>query len=409
MTTSAPPRTSLASADVPTPAPSRSPQLLRRLQLVVALVLVLAGGLAAWMIQDLRADLATTPELAQQYARLGDVRHQLNTAATEAARGALLGEPATGTHSAAAGEAVATAAGLLVEAAQARPQDADLLSEAGQGVVRYGKALAAAAGNPRAKAVPLLAAADVQLDTVLDGIGTLQQRLGDEATVRPAGLNAVLAWLPGLALLAVVVWASWLVARLSHRVLNVGLVGSGIAVVVVLALALGAQSAAAQASEVARGTQFGHIVQVATAVDELDRAQRVLTTGVLRHEWTADSQTALDEATSAASDAATSEDLPSLKAFRTASTTIVGALRDGDWTTATATVTAGDEKSLAGATEGFLDSAAKKTAAAVQRAAAAPESAGTELAIQLVAAVAVALAGAFLGVLGLGRRLQEYR
>ncbi|MBI5027780.1 MAG: hypothetical protein HZB48_03005, partial [Actinobacteria bacterium] len=98
-----------------------------------------------------------------------------------------------------------------------------------------------------------------------------------------------------------------------------------------------------------------------------------------------------------------------LKAFRTASTTIVGALRDGDWTTATASVTAGDEKSLAGATEGFLDSAAKKTAAAVQRAAAAPESAGTELAIQLVAAVAVALAGAFLGVLGLGRRLQEYR
>lgn len=395
--------------EFPPIAPSRTPQLLQRLQLLVVLALLVAGTVSVWVIADLRNDLASAPNLAQQYARLGQVQHSLTSAARLTAESVVAGEPADGPRAAQATKQLGTAAGLLVEAARDRPEDADELSTLSQTVLAYSDTLAAVPGSARADALTRLSTADAQLDKLLGDTAQLQARLATEAAARPWSQSTPWATLACLAMLAVVAWAGWLVARRSHRVLNLGLGAAGAALLVLLVVTASAQGLAASASDASRGTQFGHVVNGTVAVNQLDAARRVLTTAVVTQHWDSTAAAAYTKALQGANQAAAPEGLPSLKSFDKAKATLADQLTRGDWKAASATLLASDDKSLTGTASSFLDDASKTSDSAVAAAATGPESARVGLVADLVAAILLALAGAALGALGLYQRLREYR
>ncbi len=109
----APTSTPAGQPEFSPPPPSRTPQLLRQLQVVAALVLLVLGGVGTLLITQLRTDLDSAPQVAAQSARLGEVQTRLVTAATLAAEGALKVPGATANPAADAvtkvGEAVSLA------------------------------------------------------------------------------------------------------------------------------------------------------------------------------------------------------------------------------------------------------------------------------------------------------------
>jgi hypothetical protein len=397
------------SRDFPTPVPSRTPQLLRRLQVMVAVAALIAGAVSVWVISDLRNDLAAAPNLAQQYARLGQVEHSLTRAADLAARSVIAGQAADGSLAVAATEEVATANGLLIAAAKDRPQDAEALTEVSRAVLDYAVDIHAAAGAARATALPLLTQADRDLDDLSTQIRTLQQQLGTEAQARPWSQGSPAALLVALAVVAAIGWASWVLAQRTHRVLNIGLAGAAVAVLLVLGMTAAAQASAATASDTSREVQFAHVVNATAAVTALDTAQRDLTTAVLTRTWTASAKSAYQAAFDAASTAAATEGLPGLKAFESAASELTAQLSKGEWTKAGTILLADGTKSLDSAADSFRDTADSVVQAATATAAQEPQSTRSGLVLQLVVAVILAVAGAAAGVLGIDRRLREYR
>jgi hypothetical protein len=399
----------VTTAEFPPPIPSRTPQLLRRLQVAVALAVLIAGAVSVWVISDLRNDLAAAPNLAQQYARLGQVQHSLTRAADLAARSVVAGQNPEGKAAVAAVEEVATANALLIAAAKDRPQDADALAELSRSVLDYSVNIHAAAGASRTAALPLLAGASDQLDNLASQIGTLQKQLSTEAQARPWSQGSPAALLVALAVIAGIGWVSWVLAQRSHRVLNVGLVGAAVAVLLVLGMTTAAQGAASAASDTSRNVQFTHVVNATTAVTELDTAQRVLTTAVLNQTWTTSAGSAFTKAFDAAGAAADQESISGLKAVDSAKSSLVTQMTKGDWKAASAALLGDDSKSVAGAANAFRDRAEAVVGAATATAADEPQSARSGLVLQLVIAIILAVAGAVLGVIGIDRRLREYR
>ncbi|MGC3993196.1 MAG: hypothetical protein QM779_03555 [Propionicimonas sp.] len=395
-------------SEFPVPAPSRSPQLLRQLQALVALVVLLAGAVGAWVISDLRDDLASVPNLAQQYARLGQVQHALSAANDLAVRSVLLGESASGTHATAAATQVATANGLIVQAATDRPQDATALADLGEKVLRYSASLAAVAGTSDAAARTGLTASSSQLDDLLASIDNLQGELATEASSRPWSQTSPWAVIVIVVMLGVAGWASWLVARLSHRAVNPGLAGAVAALLLLLVTGVAAQSTAVAASVASRDTEFTHVVNATTAVRQVDTAQRVVTTAVLDQSWDADAQAGYTAAYKAATAAGEGEDLGTLSRFDKQRTAITDALAKGDPKTATSALLSDDSKAFLAAADDFRETADTTSGAAVQAAADEPAAARSELVFHLVATILLALAGAVAGVLGIARRLREY-
>ena len=394
---------------VPTPVPSRSPQLLRRLQVVVALALLIAGALSVWVVTDLRGDLASAPNLAEQYARLGQVQHSLSAAARLADQSVLLGESADGANATAAIDQVVHASGLLVEAAKERPQDADAVQAIGGNVLRFSLVLSSAVGAPQAQALPRLATAQTQLGDLLGQIDQLQAQLATEAAGRPWSQSTPAVALAGVAMAAVVAWVAWVVARRSHRVLNLGLAAAVIALFVVIGLTATAQDVAANASQASRSTQFTHVVNTTNAVRHLDAAQQVLTTAVLTQAWNATTKNTYALEFTAASAAARVEGLPQPNDVDTAKEALATRMNQGNWKAATTNLLDTGSDGLSAAADAFRTSASTASDGAVADAAAAPTDARASLVAELVLIVAVALAGAALGVLGLFQRLREYR
>lgn len=398
-----------AIADLPAPIPSRTPQLLRRLQVVVALAALLAGVSWVWVIVDLRGDLASAPNLAQQYARLGQVQHSLNRAAVLADRSVIAGEAADGPIAASAAGELATAAGLLVEAGPDRPQDAAALAGLGRDVTRYAVELTSAAGASRTQALPTIARAADLLDGLTADIAGLQEALVAEASARPWSQGSPVPALVTVAMLGVLGWASWVIARLSRRVLNVGLVVAAVALASGLGLTTAAQTTAAEASQASRGTQFGQVVTATTAVTQLESAHRVLSSGVLEQKWNSSRQDAYDAAYQAAADAAAQQDLIGVQSFHAAAGTVVELLTKADWKGAAQALLADGGDALDARAVAFRTNADVVAADAAAGAAREPEAARSGLVTQLVLAIVIALGAAALGVLGIDRRWKEYQ
>ncbi len=398
-----------STLDFPTPVPSRTPQLLQRLQVVVALALLVAGMMSAWVIADLRADLAAAPNLAQQYARLGQVQHDLSAAARLAETSVILDENAGGENAKASIEQVVAASGLLVQAAKDRPQDAEALQAIGGGVLRYSLTLASALGASPGKAGPVLVNARDQLDALLGEIDQLQDRLATEAQTRPWSQNTAVVTLTALAMLVVLGWVSWVVARRSHRVLNPGVIAAAIALVVLIGITAAAQLTAESASDSSRSTQFSRVVNTTNAGRHLDAAQLILTTAVLTRTWNNATEADYTAAYKAARSAANAEGLSGLGSFNGAAQPLADHLSAGEWAQAQEALLATGRDSLSGAATTLRESATSVSDSAVAVAAAAPANARANLIAQLVFVIAIALVGAALGVLGLYQRLREYR
>ncbi len=392
------------------PPPSRTPQLLRRLQVATALVLLVLGGVGTLLITQLRSDLDSAPEVAAQSARLGEVQTRLLGAATLAAEGVLKGNGATTAQATDAGTRVGEAVGLLVEAATARPQDTAALSKLSREVTAFGVALRAADGRDTATARSLLEAADKQLDgQVLPDLAILQEALATEASAQALGWAFVMPAL-GLAAAGFLIWVSWVVAQRSRRALNLGLVGALVAVLVIGWVTLAAQQATGVAAGQSRGAQFARVTSLNEGSTQIDRARRVQAEALLARSWSDAQAKAVDAAIDAAAIAAdTTSARSQLATYRTAARALAGQLAKADWAAAGKLALSTDKSGVAATSAAFQKTvAAGRTQAANAAAEAAAEVSGG-LPWQLAAVILAALVGAGLAVAGLAQRLVEYR
>ncbi|MCC6496033.1 MAG: hypothetical protein IT193_07205 [Propionibacteriaceae bacterium] len=392
------------------PAPSRTPRLLRRLQAAAAIALLLLGGLGTWVISELRTDLASAPEVSAQYARLGEVQNRLLEANALAAVGVIEGDGGMTDRAEAAGARLNQAAGLLVAAATARPQDTEAVAAISGHLVGYGQLLRAADGRDAKTAKALLDRADTQLDKqLLPALAALQTGLSEEAAARSWTESEF--FVPLLAVLTVgfLGWISWVVAHRTRRVLNLGLVGAVVAALAILWVTVAAQQAAAAASTDSRNTQFARVVDLTDAANQLGTAQRIHAHAVLVRSWTQGDASAVDAAVKAAG----GTDLPSgdriLADFKSAQNKLAALMAKGDWSGAAGLVLADGEEGLAGTAKSFDDAVSRARTEAVVAAAGRPDEMRDTLMWQLAAAVLAALFGAALAVAGMEQRLQEYR
>ncbi len=399
------------AADVVTPAPSSSPQLLRRLQLLAAVGLALVGALAVLLIGELRTDLGFAPALSEQYARLGEVQTRLLNARNAVAEVVLLEQGADSSAAKAADEQLATATEQLVAAAAARPADAATLSSLGAQTIHYGQLLHTAAGAGRAEARRLLSQADQQLDDeLLPGIAVVGQQLTDQAAHSSWAATGHLAVWPILVIVGLLAWVSWTVAQLSHRVLNLGLLGAALAALVVLGTLLSAQNVAGDAATGSRTDQFGQVVAATQASVGIAEARRGQLDAVLAQQWNQAREKAFAQALDTAERAAPAGSAQkTVAAFADAHAALVKQLAAADWDGATRSLTSSGQQHLRPLTAAFQEQAAQAAAEAVSAAAEGPQTADNSLLWHLALAVTASIAGAALAVAGLSQRLREYR
>ena len=387
------------------PTPSRTPRLLRQVQVVAALVVGLITALGVWAVLDLRADVAAAPSVVDQYVRVGQIERGLIEAGNQATLAVINTETASGSHATASMAQLTEVSSLLVAAAQARPSDGPQLQQLAAYVMTYSQQLGGVTGLTKTDATARLATADDQLSQLRAGLAQLQ---GD-ATAGSWAQN--LAWMvvASLVALAVLAWLSWLVARRTHRVLNLGLVAALVAVLVTLAFAVSAQGSAGTAGELARGTELQRMVNVANGTTQLAVARQMQLRAVLQQNWGAAEQDEYSTAFAAASAAADKDDaLPGLNGFKNAHTKLADLLSKSDWPAAAKLVLDDADGSLAAAATRFDDAAARASTEAVQAATDATAQAQRELLVPLMVIIAVGILGALFAVLGIAQRIKEY-
>ena len=392
------------------PPPSRTLQLLRRLQAAAALTLLILGGVGALLLSELRTDLDSAPQLAAQYARLGEIHTQLLEAGTLATEGVLQGSGGPTDRAVLAAGRVASASSLLVEAATARPQDAEALSGLNRGLTIYASGLRAADGRDSTTAQGLLGKAGQQLDKeLLPDLAALQAALSTEASASAPAWIFVMPVL-GLAAAGFLVWTSWLVAQKTRRVLNIGLVAAIVAVLVISWITVAAQQATATAAAESRVTQFARVSALTGASSQLGTARRLQTAALLSRSWSS----AQAKAVTAALDAAgKSLDFNTgtthLATYRKAEQQLAALMATADWQAANALALTTGKAGVAAQATQFQKSVSETRATVTQEAASVTEEVRAGLPWQLAGVILAALAGAGMAVAGLAQRLAEYR
>ncbi len=124
----------------------------------------------------------------------------------------------------------------------------------------------------------------------------------------------------GLAAAAFLIWVSWVVAQRSRRVLNLGLVGAIVGVLVISWVTLAAQQGTAVATGQSRGAQFTRVTGLNTATSQVDTARRIQAESLLARSWP-DAQAkavtaAIDAAEKAAGTSAAKSDLTDYRKAR---------------------------------------------------------------------------------------------
>ena len=398
-------------AEMPAPPPSRTPRLLRRLQVGAGLALLLLGTAACWVVTLLSTDLAGVPGLADQYARLGDVHSALVDANATARLGVIAQDGSPSAQADQVGRDLGTAAGLLVDAAKARPQDAEALVTISSDLVAYGALLRAADARDDTTAARYLAQADRSLDErLLPALTQLQDDLQ-----RQADAESLTGWswiVPTVFVLVLggLVAVSWVVAQRSRRVLNLGLVGAILAAVVVVWIAADAQSAAAAAGTTSAGTNFTKVASLSDAKNRISATRRLQATGTQQRAWS-DART---EGVKSGIDGARSASLSStaktqLTAYASAATDVSALLTARDWAGAEKALASEADTGVSATAKAFADTVSNARAEAVSKAATTPGQVRGQLSLQFWAIVAAALGGAFLAVAGIQQRVREYR
>ena len=404
------PAAAAGQAEFSPPQPSRTPQLLRQLQVIATLVLLVLGGVGTLLITQLRDDLDSAPQVAAQSARLGEVQTRLLGAATLAAEGVLKGNGTTTTQATDAGTRVGEAVGLLVEAATARPQDAPALSQLSREVTAFGNALRAADGRDTTTARTLLDKAGKQLDgQVLPDLAILQKAVAAEASASATGSAFIMPVL-GLAAAVFLVWVSWVLAQRSRRVLNLGLIGAIVGVLVISWVTLAAQQGTAVAAGQSRGTQFTRVTRLNTASAQVDTARRLQAEALLGRSWTAAQAKAVTAAIDAAEKAADTNAAKSdLGDYRKAEAALAVLMAKSDWVGAGKLALTGEKSGVIDTSTAFQQTIAEGRSQATTAAVDAADEVRSGLPWQLAAVILAALVGAGLAFAGVAQRLVEYR
>lgn len=393
------------------PRPSRTPQLLRRLQAGAALTLLLLGALSTWVITELRTDLTSAPGVSAQYARLGEVQSRLLAANTLAAEGVIKGNGSSIDRAEATGTRLNEAAKLLVAAATARPQDTEALATISGNLVSYGRLLQAADGRDAKTATVFLGRAGTLLDQqLLPELAALQKGLTAEAAARSWAESEFFVPLLAVTAAAFLGWVSWVVAQRSRRVLNPGLVGAIVAALIIGWVIVAAQQAGAAASTDSRQTQFSQVAGLTEAANQLGTAQRVQANAVLVRSWSdADAKVVAAAVKSAQNASDLAPSVPNLADYTRAQQKLADLMVKGDWTGAGGLVLASGKDDLDFIATRFDTAVSGARSEAVVAAASSPDGVRNALLWQLGAAVLAALVGAGLAVAGLEQRLREYR
>ena len=385
----------LTETSLPALQPSTTVSRLRRVQALVVIAVLVLGAISALQLFDLRAQLASAPQLSAQYDRLATIEADLTEAGNLASLrsvGATSAEVTTRLNSAAAG---------LVAAAAQRPSDQGTLGELTAATTRYGAALLASPSSTQQ-----VAQADKILTTeLLPKLAALRASLQTEATQRSWSYNSIVLW--AAALLAIGALGLGLVelARLSHRYLNIGVAVALVAAIVIAITGLAGVDQASAADTTSRTTKFKTVVGVADGRLALAEYRRSATRAALAKTISAE---ALKAQAALLGRLQNNPELPKAQAktLLTQYQLVQAAFTRAAFTEATAALMV---KETIAADAAFATAAAKSTEAAISAATKKSSDAVTTLLVEAGFVLVFTLLGAAVAYLGVSTRLKEYR
>jgi hypothetical protein len=213
----------------------------------------------------------------------------------------------------------------------------------------------------------------------------------------------------GMIAAASLIWVSWVVARRSRRVLNLGLIGALVGVLVISWVTLAAQQGTAVAAGQSRGAQFTRVTGLNTAASEVDSARRLQAEALLARDWSDARAKAVAAAVAAAEKAADTSAKSQLVDYRTAETALAALMAKGDWAGAEKLALTGEKSGVSETSAAFQQTLAEGRSQATTAAADAADEVRAGLPWQLAAVILATLVGAALAVAGMAQRLVEYR
>lgn len=391
--------------DVPV-LPSTTPRTLRRVQAAVALTMLLVGLVVFLTMNGLLAAASVAPQDTILYSRLSKVQASLRSATVTAQTSALSPESTRSTHSKQVMAQVSQAWDELLEAARERPESAESLKQIGQDILEYSFTLGSIAGANQSEAASVLPKAERQLTQLLDETDVLKQALASELKEDSSSLP-VWATITVVLGLGVVIWASVRVARTTHRVFNLGLVGAGLGVVVMLLVAGGGQLTASALNAETRDDYLSKITLADDAAQAMGKAHLMVTTAVLQQSWSTSDASEYAEVYAAIKSGRSSLGLPTAKAF-VPTGSLVTSISAGDWTAATTTLLSSSSSAPESTAEDYLTATTAEADDAVAATTEAGDGATRSIITQLVLTGLLALGAAAAAVFGLLSRIREY-
>lgn len=382
---------SLTETSLPALPPSTTAQRLRRAQVIVVAAVLVLGVAATWLLLDLRAQLSAAPQLATQYQRLSAVEADLIEAGSRTRLKTL------GDANADVNASLNAAMSGLVGAAADRPADRAALVTIGAQAARYGVALAAG-GTGLTEADKLLT------QTLIPQLDALRADLQAGATTPSWSLHALVLGAVGLLALGAIVMASIDLARLSRRVINIGVALATLAVLIIAAVGFSAVVQATAANSAARVTGFAQVAGLSDGqigLAQLRRSQTLAITTKSADASTLKAQLA-QVAALQSSGIAASTVTPVHKQYQT----INAALGKSDWRTATQALTTAQTAKNDSA---LLTAVTDQSTATLSSADTQSATAITTVTSSAVLVAVLALIGAAVAYWGVARPLKEYR
>lgn len=403
---------SAAAADLseislpPVPA-SRTPQLLRRYQLLSVIVLLFLGLATTTATMQLRTALSQGPGIVDQYARLGSVHSELLTAGNAAARNLL--SPGTASQEQLT-SSLDHAHELILQAAAERPQDAEQLQVLNSGLIEYDRLLSESVSGHGSTARAALVSADSLLDTQLvPTIESLRAQLASEAGQDSWSGWAWLLAIAALVTLATLIMVSVGTARITHRYLNRGVVGALIAALLMVILGATAINRAGDALDLDQSSELQTTVSIASGRAALNEVDRLQLRAALDRAWstkTADAATKATRVAQAAARANKTTLAPSLRAVMKTQESITTRVTKSDWAGAVRSLTSAQTST------GLADvdtAAGAATSTTVKAAAQQLTDAAWVMLILAIAQAILTLIAMVAAIWGLDRVLREYR
>lgn len=388
---------------------------LRQFQVLVVSLMVLLGSGSFWVLNQSRDSLAQASAHAAEYVRLTTVGTRLLQADAAAGKSFISTGATAAQHNQRVTSALTDASTLLVTSAAAQPEDAALLATVNAAILSYGRDLESARslkGSDKGSQVLLAANTSVR-EEILPDLSELADRNAARAaellSQQLGWLLPVFAWLCVAALLAI----SWVVARQSHRVVNLGLAGAIVATVTIAVLSGTAISAVASSAVIAREGDLAQLQAATMSENLVSDAHGVEVQSVVARTRPARYQETwkqrVDEAEATLREVNAEDLLASLDTYTQAHARLAGLIAQQRWEDAEALVADDARTSPGGAVAAFDAEASAVQDAAGAAVSQAATSHADGLLAQAVGTALLALGAAGLALWGLGQRLKEYR